>query len=136
MDRWVEMRKALWPDEDRADLREQAERIIGDAAQGTFVAARCDDGALIGFAEASLHPHAIGCTSTPIGYLEGWWVDAQHRRSGVGAQLVAACEAWARAQGCREMASDALLENMVSDQAHRRLGYAEAGRLIHYAKML
>jgi len=50
--------------------------------------------------------------------------------------LVAAAEAWALAQGCREMASDADLDNTVSQAAHRRLGYRETGRAVQFCKAL
>jgi len=49
---------------------------------------------------------------------------------------VAAAEDWARAQGCREMASDTWLDNTLSQQAHARLGYAEVERLVHFRKTL
>jgi aminoglycoside 6'-N-acetyltransferase I len=54
----------------------------------------------------------------------------------VGRALVAAAEAWARAQGCREMASDTHLDNAVSRHAHARLGYAEMEHLVHFRKPL
>jgi aminoglycoside 6'-N-acetyltransferase I len=49
---------------------------------------------------------------------------------------VQAAEAWARAQGCTEMASDAELDNHASHAAHRRLGYAETERLVCFRKSL
>ena len=52
-----------------------------------------------------------------------------HRRRGVGAQLIAAAENWAREQGCTEMASDTQLDNTQSLQAHLRLGYEIAERV-------
>lgn len=47
-----------------------------------------------------------------------------------------AAEAWARSRGYAEMASDCLLENEVSFEAHTALGYMEAERLIHFRKSL
>lgn len=59
-----------------------------------------------------------------------------HRRKGVGAALVAAAERWAQSRGCIEMASDTRLENIVSMQAHARLGYREIERQICFLKRL
>jgi aminoglycoside 6'-N-acetyltransferase I len=49
---------------------------------------------------------------------------------------VAAAEAWARAQGCREFASDALADNMVSARAHRALGFDEVATIRCFRKAL
>src|SRR5262249_39023821 len=68
-------------------------------------------GGLCGFVEASIRPFVDGCTTRPVGYVEGWFVDPDVRRQGVGRKLVTAAEEWAAGQGCVEMASDALLGN-------------------------
>lgn len=84
------------------------------------------DGRALGFVEASLRSHADGCDpDRPVGYLEGWWVAPDARRSGVGRALVEAAMAWAASLGCVEFASDALLDNLVSRRAHAALGFAE-----------
>ena len=57
-------------------------------------------------------------------------------RPGIGRALVAAAEAWARAQGCTEMASDTNLDYPLSPLAHARLGYQETSRRFHYRKDL
>lgn len=131
---WLAMREAMWPDIPRAQLLEELTQIAADERQvaiGAF-----DGGDLIAFVELSLHPHAVGCGPGPVAYLEGWYVRAGRRRSGVGRLLVAAGEDWARAQGCRDLASDTWLDNDVSHRAHRSLGFTEAERLIHYRKAL
>jgi aminoglycoside 6'-N-acetyltransferase I len=70
------------------------------------------------------------------GVIEGWYVDADVRRRGVGRALVEAAEAWARSRGCRQMASDAELWNEVSHRAHGALGYEETARLVLFKKDL
>jgi aminoglycoside 6'-N-acetyltransferase I len=100
-----------------------------------FVADRGDE-RLGGFIEAGLRPFADGCETRPVGYVEGWYVDADLRRQGLGAALLGAAEAWARSQGCAEMASDCRIDNAASLSAHVALGYVEDGRSIHLAKKL
>jgi len=99
--------------------------------------AEAPDGRLVGFIEAGLRSHADCCdASRPVGYIEGWYVEETFRRRGVGRLLMAAAEDWARTQGCREMASDSLIDNTVSEQAHRGLGYDVVGRCVLYRKQL
>jgi aminoglycoside 6'-N-acetyltransferase I len=100
-----------------------------------FVCAR-GEGGLCGLAEVSIRPYADGCETDDVGYLEAWYVDPDCRGQGAGRALVMAAEAWARAQGCLEMASDTDLENVTSQAAHQRLGFAETGRVVQFAKRL
>ena len=109
--------------------------VLADASQAVFVA-DYDGGGLGGFAEVSIHPHTLGCDTHPVGCLEGWWVDPDLRRTGVGRQLVAAAENWPQPNGCREMASDTDLGNDVSLAAHLALGYQPIGHVIPFKKPL
>jgi aminoglycoside 6'-N-acetyltransferase I len=132
---WVRMRKALWADcPDDEQLRESAEILAADSEQA-FVADR-PDGGLCGFLEASIRSRAEGCDPPPVGYVEGWYVDPDVRRLGIGRALVEAAEAWARARGCRQMASDAELWNTDSHRAHAAIGYEETSRVVCFKKDL
>jgi aminoglycoside 6'-N-acetyltransferase I len=132
---WLRMRRALWEDcPDEQQVREMEEILASDTEQ-VFVAER-PGGTLCGFLEASLRSRADGCNTTPVGYIEGWYVDDDVRRQGVGRQLVEAAETWARSRGCRQMASDAELWNEVSHRAHGGLGYQETARLVLFKKDL
>ena len=53
----------------------------------------------------SLRPYAEGCATTPVAFLEAWFVSPERRRRGVGRALVATAEAWARGRGCHEFAN-------------------------------
>jgi aminoglycoside 6'-N-acetyltransferase I len=125
------MRTALWPGVAEADMSAWLSR--SDAV--VFVAER-ENGRLCGFAEAAERPYADGCDTSPVAYLEGWYVDPDVRAQKIGARLVAAVEKWARARGHRELASDTDLDNLASQQAHQRLGFAETERLVLFRKTL
>jgi aminoglycoside 6'-N-acetyltransferase I len=139
---WTALRGELWPDENRAVLSAEVARFFtdGPASAGgvpeAVLVAVDTDGRVIGFAELSRRAYAEGCETSPVGFLEGWFVVPDRRRQGVGGALVAAAESWARALGCREFASDALADNMVSARAHRALGFDEIATIRCFRKPL
>jgi aminoglycoside 6'-N-acetyltransferase I len=94
------------------------------------------EGIPIGMIEAHLRESAEGCFSTPVGYIEAWFVDERFRGKGVAGMLTDAAETWARGKGCTDMASDTWLENEASIRAHAKSGYAEVERLVHFIKQL
>jgi aminoglycoside 6'-N-acetyltransferase I len=114
---WLRMRLALWPEHAPDGHRADIDKILADPMRPAFVADRAN-GRLGGFLEAGTRVYAEGCESSPVGYIEGWYVDEDLRGQGLGRRLVQAAEAWARAQGLTEMASDTWLENEGSIQAH------------------
>lgn len=92
---------------------------------------------LVGFLEVDLRSHADGCNpSQPVGYIEGWYVAVDHRHRGVGRKLLVRAEDWARSQRCVEIASDAIIDNELSQRAHEALGYEVVDRCVHYRKRL
>jgi aminoglycoside 6'-N-acetyltransferase I len=132
---YCRLRNQLWPMGDEVCEREAVE-ILGDSRWAVFVA-RLDDGAVIGFLEVHLRDYAEGAeSSSPVGYLEGLYIDSEYRRQGIGGALVQAGEQWAWSQGCTEIASDAQIDNAASIELHRRMGYAEVERQVCFLKRL
>lgn len=128
-DEWARMRRSLWPRLSVEACRRDMRQMLAVPDRVVVFVCEFPDGRLHGFIEAGLRDVAEDCTTSPVGYIEGWFVDPDARQLGVGRDLVATAEAWARTKGCQEMASDTELDNTVSQQAHRQLGY-EAGRPI------
>ena len=126
------MRAALWPEQDKAELSRELEELRGRTDFAVFGARR--GSAWIGFAEVGARTYAEGCATSPVGFLEGIWVDASARRQGIGRLLVDAAIAWAHAQGYREFGSDTGLDNTVSQWVHLRLGFSEVERLVAFRK--
>ncbi|MEA5039044.1 MAG: aminoglycoside 6'-N-acetyltransferase [Clostridiaceae bacterium] len=126
----------LWPAHTAEELETEMTETLYSGAGAVFLA-EDGGGAAVGFAECSLrHDYVEGTTSSPTGYLEGIYILPEHRRTGVAGSLTAACEAWARSQGCIEMASDCELSNTDSLRFHLGVGYREANRLICFVKPL
>jgi aminoglycoside 6'-N-acetyltransferase I len=139
LDVWIAMRRGLWPDEDADELASEAAEFIRNGRAFTLDAVLVSEdahGRLTGFVEIGVRDYAEGCTSSPVAYVEGWYVVPESRRKGVGGALIEAVEAWSAARGYAELASDALLDNIVSEKAHKALGFEEVERAIHFRKAL
>jgi aminoglycoside 6'-N-acetyltransferase I len=134
---WLDLRLALWPDASVDQHRgymaialAQPERFL----QLMMYDARRD---AVGFIEGSIRTDYVnGTESSPVGFVEGVYVVPAWRRQGIARQLFAAIGDWARAHGCRELASDALLENEASQHAHRALGFRETERVVYFSRPL
>src|SRR5688572_21974847 len=99
---WSRMRCALWPHHSVAEHQAEMTAWPARPDAAIFVCSR-ESGGLSGFAELDTRPYVDGCRTSPVAILEGWYVDADCRGSGVGRALVDAVEAWARARGLHEL---------------------------------
>ena len=134
---WLEFRLALWPDASADDHR--GYMAISLAQPERFLQLMMYDEARnpVGFIEGSIRSDYVNGTETsPVGFVEGVYVSPAWRRRGVARRLFDAIGDWARARGCRELASDALLENETSQRAHQALGFRETERVVYFAKPL
>ena len=134
---WLRMRRVLWPEASAEDHAGEVAALLAASASAAAFLARTDDGVCIGFAEATLRRDYVnGCGEPPTAFLEALYVEPAHRRRGVAGALVAAVEDWARGCGRRELASDASLDNLPSQQLHLALGFEETERVIFYRRAL
>ncbi|QYU68823.1 GNAT family N-acetyltransferase [Leptolyngbya sp. 15MV] len=135
---WGAMRFALWPWDSPAEHAEQAAEFYlrGKPDRAAFIALD-PDGNAIGFAEATLRRDYVeGCDTSPVGFLEGIYIMPEARGRGVGRALSEAVADWARAQGCTEYASNALLDNHDSHAFHAAIGFAETERVVYFKRPL
>jgi len=136
---WGRMRASLYPDADPAEIDDWFAAADNGGTHTVGVAVLVADrgnGKLAGFVEIGSRNYAEACETTPVAFLEGWYVDTDIRQTGLGRRLVYAAEAWAVENGYSEMASDTELENEVSLRAHLALGYEEVERQICFRKRL
>lgn len=124
----------LWSGCARDEVEQDIAERFGDG-EAFFLAEA--DGAPVGFAEVSLrHDYVEGSETSPVGYLEGVFVEEGYRRRGIAKALAASCEQWAAAEGCREFASDCRIENETSRLFHTAAGFTEASRIICFIKTI
>jgi aminoglycoside 6'-N-acetyltransferase I len=130
------MRSRLWPDADPAELESELPGLAAlDPPYEALVAAD-DHGRILGFIELWVRSYAEGAPSGPAAYVEGLWVEPESRRKGVGRAMLAAAEDWARARGLVHLASDALLDNQLSHDWHKAVGFSEVERIVVFGKPL
>jgi aminoglycoside 6'-N-acetyltransferase I len=136
------MCEMLWPDAPAAEHYAEIEQMLHTGRCGTlpaaiFVSCGSESDDLTGFLQVGLRSHADGCDpERPVGFIEGWFVYEGLRNQSIGRALTVAAEDWARAQGCTDMASDALIDNDLSLLAHQALGYEVVDRCVHFRKPL
>ena len=131
----VSLASRLWPDATPAALEDSFSPLLPHGKAAVFLA--FSNSQPIGFAQCQLrHDYVEGTNSSPVGYLEGVYVEELHRRRGFARLLLAACEVWAKEQGCAEFASDCELDNTDSLHFHLGLGFEEANRIICFTKKL
>jgi aminoglycoside 6'-N-acetyltransferase I len=134
---WLDLRMALWQDATAEEHR--AYMAIALAQPERFLQLMMYDARRepVGFIEGSIRSdHVNGTESSPVGFVEGVYVLPAWRRQGIARQLFAAIGDWARARGCRELASDALIENQASQRAHRALSFRETERVVYFTRAL
>ena len=125
----------MWEDNVLEELAAELAEIINSAEAAVFLGTA--DGQAIGFAQCQLrHDYVEGTETSPVGYLEGIFIEEAYRRKGFAKQLLAACENWAMEQGCTEFASDCELDNTESLKFHLGMGFEEANRVICFTKKL
>jgi|SRR5579871_3266886 len=130
---WIGMRKKLWPNASFDELKDlmhlkQAKEFVCYFAEA--------DGHLAGFIEVALRPYANGCSSSPVAFVEGIWVDEVFQKQGIGGALVAKAEEWAREHGLKELGSDTRIESEHSIHAHKTWGFIETERVVYFRKDL
>ena len=125
----------LWPEHAAEEMEREYRALLSEAGCAVFLSVH--DGKPNGFAQCQLRRDYVeGTETSPVGYLEGVFVDEPFRKQGVANKLLTACEDWAREQGCTEFASDCELTNTDSLRFHLHSGFTEANRIICFVKAL
>jgi GNAT superfamily N-acetyltransferase len=77
-----------------------------------------------GFIAAYISPPIFGSEVYPlVGVIGLWWVDAQHRRQGVGRQLLEGAEAWLRENGMTRVETHYMTSAQSAEALWRQEGY-------------
>lgn len=131
----AKMAMKIWENQNEDKLEEEFKAILQSDEETCFIAFVKD--MPVGFANVSLRfDYVEGTESSPVGYLEGIFVEENYRKQNIAKNLVKSCEDWAKKIGCTEFASDCLLDNTKSLKFHLAVGFIEANRIICFKKDL
>ena len=134
LDEWLDMGLALWPDNDRDELRATFEEMLRTEKEEPFIC-RDSNGVAVAFVNLSTRTDYVeGTVSSPVGYIEGIFVRPELRGRGVGRTLVRFAEQWTKQKGYPQLASDAELHNVDSHRFHTAVGFREAGRNVTFVR--
>lgn len=132
---WLEMTLTLWPDHKKEDLKKELQDIIKSKKEETFIAK--DDSKYVGFINISLRYEYIeGSKTSPVGYVEGIYIEPKYRKKGIASELLKHGEKWAKQKGAQEMASDTGLKNKISQNFHKKLDFKVADTIVHFIKKI
>lgn len=130
-----ELALKLWPNHTLQELETEFRTLLSCEECAVFL--YTVDSQPVGFAQCQLRRDYVeGTASSPVGFLEGIYVDAAYRRQGIAKELLSHCEQWVKAKGCAEFASDCELDNADSLRFHLGAGFAEVNRVICFTKKL
>lgn len=125
----------MWDSAAAAELEQEFVETLRKDSSAVYL--DIEDGKAVGFAQCGLRQDYVeGTSSSPVGYLEGVFVEEAYRRRGIAGKLVEACEQWAVEKGCTEFASDCELDNAASIAFHQHMGFVEANRIVCFVRKL
>lgn len=123
----------MWSDTTLAELETSFVELISNENAACFI--KCVAGKPVGFAQCQLrYDYVEGTETSPVGYLEGIFIQEEFRHQGFAKELLQACEQWARDKKCAEFASDCELNNTDSLKFHLAMGFDEVNRIICFRK--
>ena len=125
----------MWEDNSIEGLTEEFRELIEKEDAQIFIKFVQDKA--VGFAQCQLrYDYVEGTENSPVGYLEGIFVEKEYRGQGYAKELLSECQKWAKEKGCLEFASDCELDNATSLKFHIAMGFEEANRIICFTKKL
>ncbi len=136
VERWLQMRRILWPDSAENTLQQEMTVIFDNAKNNQVYVCEVESHDIVAFIEINLRIRVHGCISSPIAYIEGLYVEPNYRLQGIAKALTTEAENWARRNGCAELAVDVIFNNSMNQQIHQKLGYKEVEKIVIYCKTL
>ncbi len=123
----------MWSDTTLAELETSFAELISNENAACFM--KYVEGKPVGFAQCQLrYDYVEGTETSPVGYLEGIFIQEEFRHQGFAKELLQACEKWAKDKKCTEFASDCELNNADSLKFHLAMGFDEVNRIICFRK--
>jgi len=132
---WRRMRHELYG-ELSAQFHEAEMELIFSSKEATCFIGLRESGAAVAMLEVSLRNFVDACLGGPVGYIEGIYVAPLERKQGYAGELIEFATSWFRSKGCRDMAADAELTNLIAQDFLTRAGFDETYRVVEYKRSL
>lgn len=87
---------------------------------------------IVGMVELSSRNIVDGCLSSPVAYIEGMYIEEQHRGKGAGKATMRAIHLWCKQKGFKELAADTELENLAAQRYFNAVGFKETYRVVEF----
>ena len=131
----TDMAKILWPTSDYEGLRMEFADIISSDKEDVLL--YLDNDKCVAFMHIALrNDYVEGSSGSPTGYIEGVFVKPEFRGQGIAKALLKKGEAWCKALGCNQLASDVDIHNDTSIDFHKSIGFSEVNRIVCFIKEL
>lgn len=126
---------ALWPECKFDQEYANCVRILESDKECYFLAKNHDQ--YIAFIYLNLRSDYVeGANTSPVGYIEGIYVQPDFRKQGVAKKLIARAEEWCREKGASFLASDTEIDNSGSIAFHQQMGFEVTNRIVTFIKEL
>jgi aminoglycoside 6'-N-acetyltransferase I len=134
---WLVLRAEFFPEDFPGEHQQFLEKWAARQEGFTAFVASDENAGLLGFAEVAVRQDYVnGCQFQPALFLEGIFVREEHRGKGVARSLCEAAAVFGEQRGCREFASDVLIDDEQSLAAHAGLGFEETERVVYFRKLI
>jgi aminoglycoside 6'-N-acetyltransferase I len=125
---WFPLRATLGEGSEEASSRFEIRQVTASEDCGVVLVAVRENGTSCGFASVSIRPDPVAKESAAgVASLDGWYVDPDYRRQGIGRRLLESAERWVAARGITELVANASLDKNDAIRTQRSLGFAESG---------
>jgi aminoglycoside 6'-N-acetyltransferase I len=132
---WKRMRQELYPGLD-PDFHDEEMEWIFDSVETECYVGFDEAGTPMALLELSLRNVVDGCIGGPVGYVEGIYLDPQHRRRGQGSALMKFATDRFLERGCSDMATDAEIDNIEAQEFYRDVGFTESWRVVGFTRSI
>ena len=133
---WLALRRRLRPTLGDQQHERDWQQMIGERARRATLLCVDAQGGLLGMIEVSQRGPDEGFGAGPVAWVDAIHVEQGEEHDATARRLADAAAGWARARGCRVLASDTSLDNQWAQKLHRDLGFEEVARKVVYRKAL
>jgi len=130
---WTNMALALFPESTFEEEFELNQKVLDSESE--IGALYYQDDAYVGYMHLAIRNDYVNGTDTsPVVFVEAIYVSPEYRKQAIASAFINYAENYAKEKGIKQLASDCLIENQVSEIFHKRCGFVEKERVICFVK--